>query len=70
VFLMAILVWQIAKTLRTRAAGKREDAHRELAERAIEMQERISAGLERSADELAELRKRLESVERVLTEVD
>ena len=68
--LIGVIIWQIAKTLRTRASGAREDAYQKLAERATEAGESAAAGLERANEELSALRTRVEEVERILKQVD
>jgi len=55
---VVVSVWQLLATWRTRMAGSREAAYRELAEQATEAQARTAAALEQLLTELQQLRQR------------
>jgi type VI protein secretion system component VasK len=60
--LLIVLIWQIGATWRARSLAAREDAYRTLAERATATQEKLVA-------ELAEVRQRVQEIERMLKDV-
>jgi hypothetical protein len=66
---VSVLIWQIFATGRTGLSAKRENAYKKLAEESAEAQNRIAAGLEKTAAELAELRQRTAELERLLKDV-
>ena len=61
---------QAFATWRARMSVAREKAYRELAERTDRSAARVGEALERTADELSELRARTAEVERMLKEVE
>ncbi|SES40771.1 hypothetical protein [Actinokineospora terrae] len=68
--LLTVIVWQVAASVRARAAVTRDAAYRDLAQRAVSAQEALVAELAETRAQLTDLRTRLGSVERVLTEVE
>lgn len=64
-----MLIWQIFATGRTGLSAKRENAYQELAEASGESQNRTAAALEQAVGELAELRRRMTELERLLKDV-
>ena len=65
----SVLIWQIFATGRTGLSAKRENAYRELAEASGESQSRTASALEQAVGELAELRRRVTELERLLKDV-
>ncbi|MER5354070.1 hypothetical protein ABT093_27505 [Kitasatospora sp. NPDC002551] len=60
---LAVLIWQFGATYRAKAALAREGEYRKLAETAVAVQQDTER-------ELSEMRGRLESLERILKEVE
>nr|WP_226962035.1 MULTISPECIES: hypothetical protein [Streptomyces] len=67
---MIVVVWQIAATWRARMLAGREDEYRRLAAKYAELLEDNTEILRRYTDELAETRRSIGSVERMMREVD
>jgi hypothetical protein len=63
-------IWQLAATLRARATLAREREYRTLAERSALVQESTERQLAEIGGRLAEMQTRLQSVERVLKDVE
>ena len=63
-------IWQLAATLRARATLAREREYRTLADRSALVQESTERQLAEIGGRLAEMQTRLQSVERVLKEVE
>ncbi|MBA2518710.1 MAG: hypothetical protein H0V24_03510 [Chloroflexia bacterium] len=72
--LAAIVLWQVFKTMQTRmttqAAIARDQAFRELAERATAAQETIAADTARITPELTAISTRVAAIEKLLREVE
>ena len=66
---VSVLVWQIFATGRTGLSAKRENAYQELAQASSESQSRTAAALEEAVTELADLRRRVAELERLLKDV-
>jgi hypothetical protein len=64
-----VLVWQGFATWRARMSIAREEAYRKLAEQATQAQSRAADRLDQTVTELAELRRRVAELERMLKEV-
>ncbi|WP_086822906.1 hypothetical protein [Streptomyces sp. NRRL B-24572] len=60
---ITVVVWQLGATHRAKAALAREGEYRRLAEAAVDVQQRTERQLEK-------VRERLESMERILKEVE
>lgn len=65
----AVIIWQIFATARARMSVAREEAYRKLAEENAEAQGKTAALLEQATVDLADLRKRMVEMERILKEV-
>ena len=63
-------IWQLAATWRARAALAREREYRTLADRSALLQEGTERQLAEIGGRLAEMQTRLQSVERVLKDVE
>jgi hypothetical protein len=63
-------IWQLAATWRAKAALTRESEYRALAERAVAAQEGAERRLGELGERFAEMQARLQSVERILKEVE
>jgi hypothetical protein len=63
-------IWQLAATLRARATLAREREYRTLADRSALVQESTERQLAEIGGRLAEMQTRLQSVERVLKDVE
>lgn len=68
--LMIVVVWQIAATWRARMLAGREEEYRRLAAKYAELLEDNTEILRRYTDELAETRRSIGSVERMMREVE
>lgn len=66
---VSVLIWQIFATGRTGLSAKRENAYQELAQASSESQERTAKALEEAVGELADLRRRVSELERLLKDV-
>jgi hypothetical protein len=64
-----IVVWQLLVTWRSRMSIAREEAYRKLAEQVVEAQAKTADSLETATADLADLRRRMAEVERMLKEV-
>ncbi|WP_328415268.1 hypothetical protein OG470_22795 [Micromonospora sp. NBC_00389] len=67
---IAVIIVQVATTLRAKAALAREDEYRKLAERAVQLQEATEQRLAAIDDQLGQTQSRLASIERVLKQVE
>lgn len=69
-----VLIWQIFRTLQTWLASRADVAHieeyRHLTERAVTAQEKFAEEQQRVASELAETRRTVANMERLLREVE
>jgi Tfp pilus assembly protein PilO len=61
--ILVVVIWQLFATRRAHAALARDEAYRKLAEQAVETQQK-------TAEDLADLRERIERIENVLKEVE
>jgi hypothetical protein len=61
--IITVVIWQLFATRRAHAVLTRDEAYRKLAEQATEAQQR-------TAEDLADLRQRIERIEKVLREVE
>ena len=66
----SVLIWQIFSTGRTGLSAKREQRYQRLAEEAAETQRRTADALERTAEELTQLRQQTGELERMLKDVE
>jgi hypothetical protein len=64
-----VVVWQLLVTWRSRMSIAREEAYRKLAEQVAEAQAKTADSLETATADLADLRRRMAEVERMLKEV-
>lgn len=67
---ITVTIWQLATSWRARAALRREDAYRVLAESAAATQENTDRRLAEIGAQLDEVRTRLGEIERVLKDVE
>ncbi|MEO6086760.1 MAG: hypothetical protein ABIQ18_26965 [Umezawaea sp.] len=67
---ITVTIWQLAVSWRARAALRREDAYRVLAESAAAAQQNTDRQLTEISARLDEVRTRLGEIERVLKEVE
>ncbi|CAL9327154.1 hypothetical protein [Streptomyces sp. SudanB182_2057] len=67
---IAVGIWQLAATWRAKAQLAREKEYRTIADRAVLVQEGMERQLAEINGQLTEMRGRLESLERVLSEVE
>jgi hypothetical protein len=65
-----VLIWQIFATWRAKVLLAREDAYRRLAERSITAEMETREDLLKMSENLADLQKRMISIERVMREID
>ncbi|RKS78933.1 hypothetical protein BZB76_0371 [Actinomadura pelletieri DSM 43383] len=65
-----VLIWQVFATWRAKAQLAREDAYRKLAERSLATEMETREDLLRISENLADLQKRMASIERVMREID
>jgi hypothetical protein len=68
--LLIVLVWQVAATWRSRMVAAREAEYKKLAFKYSELLEDNTEILRRYTDELAETRKAVTSIERMMREVE
>lgn len=61
--ILIVVIWQIFTSRRAHAALARDEAYRKLAEQATEVQQR-------TADDLTDLRQRVQRIEKILSEVE
>ncbi|HEX6757034.1 MAG TPA: hypothetical protein VF086_01270 [Propionibacteriaceae bacterium] len=65
-----VVIWQVAVSIRARAAVSREREYRRLADQAIATQETAQRQLAELNDRMADIQARMASLERVLKEVE
>ncbi|RFS87312.1 hypothetical protein D0T12_03495 [Actinomadura spongiicola] len=65
-----VLIWQVFATWRAKVQLAREDAYRKLAERSLRTEMETREDLLRISENLADLQKRMTSIERVMREID
>jgi hypothetical protein len=72
--LIAVIIWQTFKTLRTWLASRgdvaRYEDYRSLAERVVAAEEKLAEGQERIGHDLAKIGNAVAEVERLLSEVN
>ena len=61
--IIVVIIWQLFASRRAHAALTRDDAYQKLAERATEVQQKTS-------EDLADLRQRMERIEKIISEVE
>lgn len=73
-FVLAILIWQIFKTNQTKVTAQIQasgaDSYRKLAEQAAESQAQTAERLEKLTEDVSDLRQRVASIEKMLSEVE
>lgn len=67
---ITVTIWQLAATWRAKAKLAREKEYRTIADRAVLVQEGMERQLSEVSAQLTEMQRRLESLERVLKEVE
>jgi len=67
---ITVTIWQLAVTWRAKALLAREDEYRRLAEKSAASQESTERHLAELGGRLAEMQTRLQSVERILKDVE
>jgi hypothetical protein len=67
---IVVSIWQVAATWRAKALVVREDQYRSIAEKAVAVQESTERQLAEIAARLTEVQSRLQSLERVLKDVE
>jgi len=65
-----VVIWQVAASIRARAAVSREQEYRRLADEAVATQETAQRQLAGLNDRMADIQVRMASLERVLKEVE
>ena len=65
-----VIIWQVAVSIRARAAVSREQEYRRLADQAVATQETAQRQLAELNDRMADIQVRMASLERVLKEVE
>ncbi len=70
IVLVALVVWTVIAAWRTKVGARREQEYRRLAERAAGSNEELERRLGELTPQLASMQNRLESIERVLKEVE
>ena len=65
-----VVIWQVAASIRARAAVSREQEYRRLADQALATQETAQRQLAELNDRMADIQTRMASLERVLKEVE
>jgi ABC-type Fe3+-hydroxamate transport system substrate-binding protein len=65
-----VVIWQVAVSIRARAAVSREQEYRRLADQAVATQEAAQRQLAELSDRMADVQARMASLERVLKEVE
>ncbi|MFI7274510.1 hypothetical protein [Streptomyces sp. NPDC049879] len=68
--LLIVIVWQVSAAWRARLVARRDDEYRRLAAKYAELLEDNTEILRRYTDELAETRKSVSSMERMMRELD
>ncbi|RKN43214.1 hypothetical protein D7294_10275 [Streptomyces hoynatensis] len=68
--LLIVVVWQFAATWRARMLATREDEYKRLTVKYAELLEDNTEILRRYTDELSETRKSVDSMERMMRELD
>ncbi|UED85647.1 hypothetical protein [Streptomyces profundus] len=68
--LMIVVVWQVAATWRARMLAAREEEYKRLSVKYADLLEDNTEILRRYSDELAETRRSLNSMERMMREVE
>lgn len=73
-FVLAILIWQIFKTNQTKTVAQIQasgaDSYRKLAEQTAESQAQTAERLEKLTEDVGDLRQRVASIEKMLSEVE
>ncbi|MEX2430750.1 MAG: hypothetical protein WD645_02390 [Dehalococcoidia bacterium] len=64
-----VVIWQVFATARAKMSVAREEAYQKLAEQATQEQARLADWMEKAGSDLADLRRRLAEMERMLKEV-
>jgi hypothetical protein len=67
--IVAIAIWQVLLSWRTRMSIAREEAYRKLAEESVAAQRQAGEGLRDTATKLTQLEQRTSELERMLKEV-
>lgn len=67
--IVVVAIWQVLGTWRARMSVAREDAYRRLAEESQSTQSRLLDDHQRIAQDLATLKERITSIEKLLKEV-
>lgn len=67
---ISVTIWQLAATWRAKATLAREKEYRTLAETAVRAQENTERKLTEVSERIAELHTRMESLERILKDVE
>jgi hypothetical protein len=67
---IVVLVWQFGATWRAKALLAREEEYRTIADKAVLLQERTERQLTEINGHLAEMQSRLQSLERILKDVE
>jgi hypothetical protein len=67
---LTTLIWQFGATIRARAALAREQEYRRLAEKSVAAQEAAEQRLGELTDRLGDIRSRVDSLDRILKQVD
>jgi Tfp pilus assembly protein PilO len=65
-----VIIWQVAVSIRARAAVSREQENRRLAEQAVATQQAAQRQLGELNDRMTDIQVRMASLERVLKEVE
>ena len=65
-----VIIWQVAVSIRARAAVSREQEYRRLADQAVATQETAQRQLAELNDRMADIQTRMATLERVLKEVE
>ncbi|TDD28696.1 hypothetical protein E1287_32285 [Actinomadura sp. KC06] len=65
-----VLIWQVFATWRAKVQLAREDAYRKLAERSVTAEMETREDLLRISENLADLQKRMTSIEKVMREIE
>jgi hypothetical protein len=70
VVVVTIVIWHLASTWRARAILAREHQYRTLAEKSVRIQEATQQHLAGIDGQLADVQNRMQSVERILKEIE
>ncbi|MGW6495308.1 hypothetical protein [Nonomuraea angiospora] len=68
--LLTVIVWQLAATRRAKTLLVREQEYRRMAEEGIATQQRIERQLDELGGRLADVQARMDSMERILQQVE